>query len=80
MSKEPHIEISSGIVKMSERHSHEGKRLLLNEIGERMFFVDAFEGECAATLWSGKSYEQAMIEAEDMSREGWGPVVDRVLT
>lgn len=51
-----------------------GKRIVFSEIGEPAFYITVFEDEGDTILWNGKSYEEAIIAAEESARD-WDAVV-----
>ncbi|PDT82916.1 hypothetical protein [Sinorhizobium sp. BJ1] len=77
-----HVEIFGGVISSPTAIlSASGRRLDFASIGSWRFFVDAIDQEgCRISMWDGASYENAIKNAEELSREGFGAVVDNVLT
>lgn len=82
MTGEPHVEIFGGVISSPTAiFSVGGRRLDFASIGCWRFFVDAIDQEgFRISMWDGASYEQAIKNAEELSGDGFGPVVDNVLT
>ncbi|RVO67049.1 hypothetical protein [Sinorhizobium meliloti] len=57
-----------------------GRRLDFASIGSWRFFVDVIDEEgFRISMWDGASYEEAIKNAEELSGDGFGPVVDNLL-
>ncbi|UTY50443.1 hypothetical protein [Sinorhizobium fredii] len=76
------VEIFGGVISSPTAIlSAGGRRLDFASIGSWRFFVDAVDQEgVRISMWDGASYEDAIKNAEELSREGFGAVVDNVLT
>ena len=76
----PHVEITGGIITAESYSDARGTRPVFDAIGEWRFFVESVEADGLRTcMWSGPSYEAAIIEAEEMGAEYGEPVVDLVV-
>lgn len=76
----PHIEITGGIVTAESYRDARGTRPMFDVIGEWRFFVESVEvGGLRICMWSGPSYEAAILEAEKMGAEYDARVVDLVV-
>ena len=66
MSFQPHfIQIDAGTIKSAELTDAAGTRPDYSSIGDFVFFIDLVEHDGGRLgLWSGRSYEQAIREAE----------------
>ena len=74
-----HVELTHGTILAEERHDALGYHPVLDHVGETWFFVDAIEADGGRIpLWSGPSYERAILEAEESTLHGWGSVHDLV--
>jgi len=77
---ECHVEITGGIVTAESYSDARGTRPVFNAIGEWRFFVDSVEADGGRIcMWSGPSYEAAILEAEEMAAEYGEQVVDLVM-
>jgi hypothetical protein len=74
-----HIEIEMIIpTEATRRHHARGVSLDFRDIGRRMFFVSVIEDEAHLIMWDGRSYEKAIIEAEELAADFDCPVIDMV--
>ena len=77
---ECHVEITGGIVTAESYSDARGTSPVFNAIGEWRFFVDSVEADGGRIcMWSGPSYEAAILEAEEMAAEYGEQVVDLVM-
>lgn len=75
----PYVVIDGGTVQSQTITDHEGTRAVFDDVGSFRFFVDVVEADgTRVSMWDGKSYEQAIIEAQHLSPE-FGPVHDRIV-
>ena len=65
MGSRGHLEITGGIDR---------------DTGRWRFFVEAMEadGGCV-TMWDGATYDEAILAAEHLRRDGFGRIFDRVM-
>lgn len=75
-----HLEITGGIVTAESYSDERGTRPMFDAIGEWRFFVESVEVDgLRICIWSGPSYEAAILEAEKMGAEYGTRVVDLVV-
>jgi hypothetical protein len=74
----PHVVIDGGTIQSQTITDHEGTRAVFTDVGSFRFFVDVVEADGTRIgMWDGKSYEEAIIQANILSAD-FGPVQDRV--
>lgn len=75
-----HVEIFGGVLSAVTVTDAKGTRTDTSQAGEYRFFVDLIEPDGGRMgMWDGPSYEDAIREAEILTRESAMHVVDRVV-
>lgn len=74
-----HLEIRGGRIETATITDASGTRVLLDQIGQPRYFVDAVDPEgIRRCMWAGSSHDEAHRVAADLRATGFGDVRDFV--